>query len=62
MLYMCIAETCLCIVQQLNYNRFSIKKKSQISEKKKCIWTINYDSLNKNTISLKLHSRTEKKS
>ena len=32
---MCIAETCLCIVQQLNYNRFSIKKKkSQISEKK----------------------------
>ena len=31
---MCIAETCLCIVQQLNSNRFSIKKKSQISEKK----------------------------
>ena len=60
---MCIAETCLCIVQQLNYNRFSIKKKkkkSQTSEKKKCIWTINYDSLNKNTISLKLHNRTEK--
>jgi hypothetical protein len=27
---------------------------------KKCIWTINYDSLNKNTISLKLHNRTEK--
>lgn len=24
------------------------------------IWTINYDSLNKNTISLKLHNRTEK--
>ena len=60
---MCIAETCLCIVQQLNYNRFSIKKKkkeSNISEKKKCIWTINYDSLNKNTIPLKLHNRTEK--
>jgi hypothetical protein len=36
---MCIAETCLCIVQQLNYNRFSIK--SQTSEKKKCIWTTN---------------------
>ena len=44
---MCIAETCLCIVQQLNYNRFSIKKKIQISERKKCIWTINYDSLKK---------------
>jgi hypothetical protein len=27
---------------------------------KKCIWTINYDSLNKNTISLELHNRTEK--
>ena len=27
---------------------------------KKCIWTVNYDSLNKNTISLKLHNRTEK--
>jgi hypothetical protein len=51
---MCIAETCLCIVQQLNSNRFSIKKKkkSQISEKKKYIWTINYDSLNKNTIAI----------
>ena len=59
---MYIAETGLCIVQQLNYNRFSINllKKKQISEKKKCIWTINYDSLNKNTISLKLHNRTEK--
>ena len=32
---MCIAETCLCIVQQLNYDRFSIYiKKSQVSEKK----------------------------
>ena len=31
---MCIAETCLCIVQQLNYNRFSIKKKSQIVREK----------------------------
>jgi hypothetical protein len=29
------------------------KKKSKISEKKICIWTINYDSLNKNTISVK---------
>ena len=31
---MCIAETCLCIVQQLNYNGFSIKKKSNKWEKK----------------------------
>ena len=41
---MCIAEACLCIVQQINYNRVSIKKKkrkkSEISEKKICIWTI----------------------
>ena len=29
--------------------------------KKLCIWTIYYDSLNKNTISLKFHNRTEKK-
>ena len=28
--------------------------------KKICIWTINNDSLNKNTISLKLHNITEK--
>jgi hypothetical protein len=40
-------------------NRFSIKQKSQISEKKYGQF-INYDFLNKNTISLKLHNRTEK--
>ena len=38
---------------------FFYKTKCQISEKKYGQF-INYDSLNKNTISLKLHNRTEK--
>ena len=36
-----------------------VKTKCQLSEKKYGQF-INYDSLNKNTISLKLHNRTEK--
>ena len=35
---MCIAETCLCIVQQLNYNRFSIKKKKVKQVRKKNVF------------------------
>ena len=42
-------------------NQFFYKTKCQISEKEYGQF-IYYDSLNKNTISLKLHSRTEKKS
>jgi hypothetical protein len=41
------------VLESFFYKR---KEKSQISEKKLCIWTINYDSLNKNTISLKQYT------
>ena len=57
----CVLQRHVCVLcNNKTITVFLFKTKCQISEKKKYGQFINYDSLNKNTIPLKLHNRTEK--
>ena len=59
----CVLQRHVCVLcNNSTITVFLLKKKVKLVREKKCIWTINYDSLNKNTISLKLHNRTKKNS